>query len=51
MRPDSQTSATLVVTPSAMGLQEREVRGSGQVPVFGISDHKIQHVFRLREAR
>ena len=47
MRPDSQTSATLVVTPLGNGLQERQIRGSSQVPVFGIPDHKIQHVFRL----
>ena len=46
MRPDSQTSATLVVNALGNGLEEREIRGSGQVPVFGISDYKIEHVFR-----
>ena len=48
MRPDSQTSATLVVNALGNGLEKREIGGSGQVPVFGISDYKIEHVFRLR---
>ena len=46
MRPEAQTSATLVVTPSAMGLREGQISGPGQVPVLGISHDKIQHVFR-----
>ena len=42
MRPDSQTSATLVVTRSPMGLRNARFRRAAQVPVLGIADDEIE---------
>ena len=47
MRPDSQTSATLVVTPSAMGLRNARLAAPVRCQYSESPDHKIQHVFRL----
>ena len=47
MRPDSQTSGDVGSDALGNGFEEREISGSGKVPVFGVSDYKIQHVFCL----
>ena len=44
MRPDSQTSAMFVAASRSERLQERDVRGTGQVPVLRVADHEIQDV-------
>ena len=41
MRPDSQTRRDVGSDALGNGLEEREICGSCQVPVFGISNHKI----------
>ena len=49
MRPDSQTRATLVLTPSEMGFKKGEIGRSGQVPILGISYHEIENVLASRK--
>ena len=49
MRPDSQTRATLVLTPSADRFQESQIGRSGQVPILGIAYHEIENVLAARK--
>ena len=49
MRPDSQTRATLVLTPSLIGFKKARLAAPVRVPILGVAYYEIQNVLAARK--